>query len=314
MRKIPPAMYPSFAASPADVARPRTRPSSTAWNTWPSRAAEAFSRTSTSRTSGRSRRCGRWTRSRCRGRRTGARRRPDPRGFRGLPEHRRARRRRLGLQRPGAVHRLLHPHLRRQPHPRRPVPVAALQAAGRPGDRLRTGRGAAAGATPTARSPPTTPAQQIEGGKLALAGQELVWLDEPVGGVRDHGAGLGPPAAARRPDLRSRLRRHQRPPLRQPGRQMVADGVITRRSSSPSPGCGRTSAAPPRRDMDKYLWLNPRTTFFAERPGGPFGKLNVPVTPLAHDRHRQGTDVYPPGDARVPGSSPSPTPARRNGR
>jgi membrane-bound lytic murein transglycosylase A len=33
--------------------------------------------------------------------------------------------------------------------------------------------------------------------------------------------------------------------------------------------------------MDRYLWLNPRTTFFAERRGGPFGKLNVPVTAFA---------------------------------
>lgn len=33
--------------------------------------------------------------------------------------------------------------------------------------------------------------------------------------------------------------------------------------------------------MDKYLWLNPRTEFFTWRPGGPFGKLNVPVTPFA---------------------------------
>ena len=33
--------------------------------------------------------------------------------------------------------------------------------------------------------------------------------------------------------------------------------------------------------MDKYLWINPRTVFFTERPGGPFGKLNVQVTPFA---------------------------------
>jgi membrane-bound lytic murein transglycosylase A len=33
--------------------------------------------------------------------------------------------------------------------------------------------------------------------------------------------------------------------------------------------------------MDKYLLMNPRTVFFTERPGGPFGKLNVKVTPFA---------------------------------
>ncbi len=29
-----------------------------------------------------------------------------------------------------------------------------------------------------------------------------------------------------------------------------------------------------------YTWKNPRYVFFAERPGGPFGTLNTPVTPL----------------------------------
>jgi membrane-bound lytic murein transglycosylase A len=33
--------------------------------------------------------------------------------------------------------------------------------------------------------------------------------------------------------------------------------------------------------MDKYLWKNDRTVFFTERPGGPFGAINVPVTDLA---------------------------------
>jgi membrane-bound lytic murein transglycosylase A len=33
--------------------------------------------------------------------------------------------------------------------------------------------------------------------------------------------------------------------------------------------------------MDKYLWMNNRTVFFTERPDGPFGALNVPVTELA---------------------------------
>jgi membrane-bound lytic murein transglycosylase A len=43
--------------------------------------------------------------------------------------------------------------------------------------------------------------------------------------------------------------------------------------------------------MDKYLWANPRTVFFTERPGGPFGSLAVPVTPLATIATDKG--VYP---------------------
>jgi membrane-bound lytic murein transglycosylase A len=45
--------------------------------------------------------------------------------------------------------------------------------------------------------------------------------------------------------------------------------------------------------MDRYLWLNQRTTFFTETRGGPFGAINVPVTPFA----TIATDksVYPAG-------------------
>ncbi len=78
-------------------------------------------------------------------------------------------------------------------------------------------------------------------------------------------------------------------PYISPGRQMLADKVITRDQLSLD-GLGRYFAAHPQ-NMNRYLWLNPRTTFFAERPGGPFGKLNVPVTAgatIATDK-----EVYP---------------------
>ena len=75
-----------------------------------------------------------------------------------------------------------------------------------------------------------------------------------------------------------------------PGQQMVADGVISRRDLS-FETMRRYFAEHPEA-MDKYLWLNPRTVFFANRPGGPFGSLNVPVTAFA----TIATDkaVYPP--------------------
>ncbi|QOV92009.1 MltA domain-containing protein [Humisphaera borealis] len=74
-----------------------------------------------------------------------------------------------------------------------------------------------------------------------------------------------------------------------PGRQMLADGVITRDQLSLK-GLGQYFAANPEK-MDRYLSLNPRTTFFTERPGGPFGKLNVPVTAFA--TVATDKDVYP---------------------
>jgi membrane-bound lytic murein transglycosylase A len=64
-----------------------------------------------------------------------------------------------------------------------------------------------------------------------------------------------------------------------PGRQMVADGVIPQSQLSLR-GLGDYFRRNPDA-MDRYLWLNPRLTFFTERPGGPFGSLNVPVTPYA---------------------------------
>ncbi|HEY8666449.1 MAG TPA: MltA domain-containing protein, partial [Tepidisphaeraceae bacterium] len=64
-----------------------------------------------------------------------------------------------------------------------------------------------------------------------------------------------------------------------PGKQMLADGVISKEQLSLR-GLQAYFAAHPA-DMDKYLALNQRTVFFTERPGGPFGSLNVPVTPQA---------------------------------
>jgi membrane-bound lytic murein transglycosylase A len=77
-----------------------------------------------------------------------------------------------------------------------------------------------------------------------------------------------------------------------PGRQMVADGVITEDQLSLR-GLGAFFAAHPE-VMDKYLPMDQRYVFFTERPGGPFGSLNVPVTPLgtiATDKEQK--DIYP---------------------
>jgi membrane-bound lytic murein transglycosylase A len=77
-----------------------------------------------------------------------------------------------------------------------------------------------------------------------------------------------------------------------PGRQMVADGVI-RPDQLSLHGLGDYFASHPEM-MDHYLSLNERDVFFAVRPGGPFGSLNVPITPLtsiATDKNER--DIYP---------------------
>jgi membrane-bound lytic murein transglycosylase A len=68
-------------------------------------------------------------------------------------------------------------------------------------------------------------------------------------------------------------------PYVSPGLQMVADGLIRKEDLSLRTMRAYFDAHPDA--MDKYLLLNPRTVFFTERPGGPFGKLNVKVTPQA---------------------------------
>jgi len=60
---------------------------------------------------------------------------------------------------------------------------------------------------------------------------------------------------------------------------MVADGVIAKGQLSLR-GLKQYFAEHPEA-MDKYLALNKRFVFFTERPGGPFGSLNVPVTSFA---------------------------------
>ena len=64
-----------------------------------------------------------------------------------------------------------------------------------------------------------------------------------------------------------------------PGRQMVADGVIKPADLNLKSLAAYFAAYPDA--QNKYLWLNQRTVFFTERPGGPFGCLNVPVTTFA---------------------------------
>jgi membrane-bound lytic murein transglycosylase A len=64
-----------------------------------------------------------------------------------------------------------------------------------------------------------------------------------------------------------------------PGRAMVRDGVIASADLNLKT-LGAYFAANPQA-QDTYLWLNNRTVFFTDRPGGPFGALNQPVTTSA---------------------------------
>ena len=76
------------------------------------------------------------------------------------------------------------------------------------------------------------------------------------------------------------------------GQQMVSDGVIPSDRLSLTTMREYFDAHP--EALDKYLPANPRTVFFTHRPGGPYGKLNEPVTAMgtiATDKEQH--DIYP---------------------
>jgi peptidoglycan lytic transglycosylase A len=64
-----------------------------------------------------------------------------------------------------------------------------------------------------------------------------------------------------------------------PGLAMVRDGAIAKEDLNLKTLAAYFAAHP--ESQDKYLYLNNRTVFFTDRPGGPFGALNVPVTTSA---------------------------------
>jgi membrane-bound lytic murein transglycosylase A len=120
--------------------------------------------------------------------------------------------------------------------------------------------------------------QQIEQGGV-LAGQELAWLTSRVDA---YVATVQGSARLRLPDgslwdvgndgTNGR-------PYASPGKAMVADGLIPADQLRLATLRAYFAAHPDA--ADHYLPLNERTAFFKDAPGGPFGKLGVPVTAFA---------------------------------
>lgn len=76
------------------------------------------------------------------------------------------------------------------------------------------------------------------------------------------------------------------------GERMVADGLIQADRVSLKTLGDYFDEHP--EDEDKYLSANPRTVFFTERRGGPYGSLNEPVTPMATiATDKEAQDIYP---------------------
>jgi membrane-bound lytic murein transglycosylase A len=112
-----------------------------------------------------------------------------------------------------------------------------------------------------------------------LAGQEYVWLADRFDAyvITIQGS-----AVLRLPDGRTLevgYAGNNGHPYVSPGMMMVEDGLIRKEDLSLKTMRAYFDAHP--EAMDKYLWRNARTVFFTTRPGGPFGSLNVKVTPFA---------------------------------
>ena len=160
----------------------------------------------------------------------------------------------------------------------------------RPADLVTDNTGDRAERKTAAGNVPYYTRQDIEAGNL-LAGQELVWLTSRWNAyvVTVQGSGR-----LRMPDghiMEVGYAGTNGYAYTSPGRQMVADGLIPKDQLN-FDAMRRYFEANPA-SMNKYLWMNQRTTFFTETRGGPFGSLNVPVTAFASI----ATDkkVYPAG-------------------
>jgi membrane-bound lytic murein transglycosylase A len=118
--------------------------------------------------------------------------------------------------------------------------------------------------------------QEVESG--AMTGQELVWLKSRWEAYVITVQGS---ARLKLPDRMYEVgyAGNNGYDYTSPGQAMVRDGLL-QKSELNLKTLGNLFTQRPEL-MDKYLWLNKRTVFFTERPGGPFGALNAPVTTSA---------------------------------
>ncbi|HWE03026.1 MAG TPA: MltA domain-containing protein [Tepidisphaeraceae bacterium] len=158
--------------------------------------------------------------------------------------------------------------------------------------------------------------EEIESG--ALAGDELVWLTSRWNAYVITVQGS---ARLRLPDGRIMevgYAGNNGRDYASPGLKMVADGAIAGKDLS-FDAMRRYFELHPEA-MDLYLRQNPRTVFFHEDHGGPFGSLNVPVTRMASIATDKS--VYPPalvafaaaeqGANAIAGSASAPDSSRRD--
>lgn len=130
--------------------------------------------------------------------------------------------------------------------------------------------------------------RQLEEGRL-LKGQEIAWLKDPF---EAYVATVQGSAKIRLQDGSiyelgySANNGHEYTPVAE---AMIKEGVIKKEELSLQTLLNYFAAHP--QEVPRYCWRNDRYVFFKEAPGGPFGSINVPVTPfrsIATDK-----EIYP---------------------
>ena len=128
--------------------------------------------------------------------------------------------------------------------------------------------------------------EQLPQARAALAGQELMWLADPVDALMLQIQGSGR-AVVSEPDGSQRLVRlayaaTNGHPYKSVGRWLLDQGAV---SDATWPGIKAWAARNPHRQQE-MLWSNPRVTFFREEAMseldanfGPRGAQGVPLTP-----------------------------------
>jgi membrane-bound lytic murein transglycosylase A len=130
--------------------------------------------------------------------------------------------------------------------------------------------------------------REIDEGNL-LKGQELVWLREPLEAYIVHVQGSGRIRLPDGKEMRVGYAGKTDQPYVSLGKELVKDGRIPKEQMSLQAIKAYFREHPDQ--VRDYLYRNPSYVFFTERAGGPFGSLNVPLTPL----HAIATDkaVFP---------------------
>lgn len=150
-----------------------------------------------------------------------------------------------------------------------------------PADMVRGPEGIRLRTQPGTGTPSRYPARaEIEHGRL-LAGQELVWLDDPVEAFFVHVQGAARVRLRDGSTMRVGFADHNGHPYRAIGRELVARGALDAATVDADAIKAWLRAHPPQ--ADAVMHSNRRYIFFRELPGGeggPPGSLGVPLTPM----------------------------------